>query len=108
MTRRATPLRSPRLTLMLALSRVCDMLRHEWSNRPTLQSRVKAKHTGPASSRTPLLLRAGRGKIGKEVGEETAEVIIEAMRKHRQPPLQSNSALGRSHATRAHVDDAAR
>jgi phosphoribosyl-ATP pyrophosphohydrolase len=44
---------------------------------------LKVKHTNPASSRTALLLRAGRGKIGKEVGEETAEVIIEAIQKHR-------------------------
>ena len=54
---------------------------------------LKAKHTDPASSRTALLLRAGRGKIGKEVGEETAEVIIEAMQKHRHAVLCGSADL---------------
>ena len=54
---------------------------------------LKAKHTDPASSRTALLLRAGRGKIAKEVGEETAEVIVEAMQKHRHAVVCGSADL---------------
>ncbi|MGA8155573.1 MAG: phosphoribosyl-ATP diphosphatase [Rhodoplanes sp.] len=47
----------------------------------------------PASSRTALLLHAGRGKIGKEVAEEAIEVAFEAMQKNRDAVVHSSADL---------------
>ena len=40
---------------------------------------VAARHADPAQSRTARLLRAGRSKIAKKLGEEAVEVVIDAM-----------------------------
>ena len=54
---------------------------------------LQAADADPASSRTALLLCAGRGKIGKEVAEEAIEVAFEAMQKNRDAVVQSSADL---------------
>jgi phosphoribosyl-ATP pyrophosphohydrolase len=40
---------------------------------------LAAKGSDPVVSRTARLLRAGRGKIAKKLGEEAVEVVIDAL-----------------------------
>ena len=44
---------------------------------------IEARSADPAKSRTARLLRAGRAKMAKKLGEEAVEVVIDAM--HGQP-----------------------
>jgi phosphoribosyl-ATP pyrophosphohydrolase len=44
---------------------------------------IAVRDTDPAKSRTARLLRAGRAKMAKKLGEEAVEVVIDAM--HGQP-----------------------
>ena len=44
---------------------------------------IAVRGTDPAKSRTARLLRSGRAKIAKKLGEEAVEVVIDAM--HGQP-----------------------
>ncbi len=54
---------------------------------------LQAADADPASSRTALLLTAGRGKIGKEVAEEAIEVAFEAMQKNSAAVVHSSADL---------------
>ena len=54
---------------------------------------LQAADADPASSRTAQLLRAGCGKIGKEVAEEAIEVAFEAMQNHRGPVVHRSADL---------------
>lgn len=54
---------------------------------------LQAADADPASSRTAQLLRAGRGKIGKEVAEEAIEVAFEAMQKNRDAVVHCSADL---------------
>ena len=40
---------------------------------------IEARSADPAKSRTARLLRAGRAKMAKKLGEEAVEVVIDAM-----------------------------
>ncbi len=40
---------------------------------------IAVRDTDPAKSRTARLLRSGRAKIAKKLGEEAVEVVIDAM-----------------------------
>jgi phosphoribosyl-ATP pyrophosphohydrolase len=44
---------------------------------------IAVRGTDPAKSRTARLLRSGRAKIAKKLGEEAVEVVIDAM--HGEP-----------------------
>ena len=58
-----------------------------------LQKAVLKARDNPTSSRTARLLRAGSGKIGKEVGEEMASLVVEAMQNHRMPVVRRSADL---------------
>jgi phosphoribosyl-ATP pyrophosphohydrolase len=58
-----------------------------------LQKAVLKARGNPTSSRTARLLRAGSGKIGKEVGEEMAPLVVEAMQNHRMPVVRRSADL---------------
>jgi phosphoribosyl-ATP pyrophosphohydrolase len=54
---------------------------------------LAARHTDPAQSRTARLLRAGRSKIAKKLGEEAVEVVIDAMHGNREAVVRESADL---------------
>ena len=54
---------------------------------------VAARHADPAQSRTARLLRAGRSKIAKKLGEEAVEVVIDAMHGHTDAVVRESADL---------------
>jgi phosphoribosyl-ATP pyrophosphohydrolase len=54
---------------------------------------LAAKHADPAQSRTARLLRAGRSKIAKKLGEEAVEVVIDAMHGNRDAVVRESADL---------------
>jgi phosphoribosyl-ATP pyrophosphohydrolase len=54
---------------------------------------LAAKHADPAQSRTARLLRAGRSKIAKKLGEEAIEVVIDAMHGNREAVVRESADL---------------
>src|SRR5882672_5405573 len=54
---------------------------------------LAAKHADPAQSRTARLLRAGRSKIAKKLGEEAVEVVIDAMHGNREAVVRESADL---------------
>jgi phosphoribosyl-ATP pyrophosphohydrolase len=54
---------------------------------------LAAKHADPARSRTARLLRAGRSKIAKKLGEEAVEVVIDAMHGNREAVVRESADL---------------
>jgi len=57
------------------------------------QAVLAAKHADPAQSRTARLLRAGRSKIAKKLGEEAVEVVIDAMHGNREAVVRESADL---------------
>jgi phosphoribosyl-ATP pyrophosphohydrolase len=57
------------------------------------QAVLAAKHADPAQSRTARLLRAGRAKIAKKLGEEAVEVVIDAMHGNREAVVRESADL---------------
>src|SRR3954469_3634875 len=57
------------------------------------QAVLAAKHADPAQSRTARLLRAGRSKIAKKLGEEAVEVVIDAMQGDREAVVRESADL---------------
>ncbi len=57
------------------------------------QAVLVAKHADPAQSRTARLLRAGRSKIAKKLGEEAVEVVIDAMHGNREAVVRESADL---------------
>ena len=57
------------------------------------QAVLAAKHADPAQSRTARLLRAGRSKIAKKLGEEAVEVVIDAMHGNRDAVVRESADL---------------
>jgi phosphoribosyl-ATP pyrophosphohydrolase len=54
---------------------------------------LAARHADPAQSRTARLLRAGRSKIAKKLGEEAVEVVIDAMHGNREAVVRESADL---------------
>jgi phosphoribosyl-ATP pyrophosphohydrolase len=54
---------------------------------------LAARHADPAQSRTARLLRAGRSKIVKKLGEEAVEVVIDAMHGNREAVVRESADL---------------
>ena len=54
---------------------------------------LAARHADPAQSRTARLLRAGRSKIAKKLGEEAVEVVIDAMHGNRDAVVRESADL---------------
>jgi phosphoribosyl-ATP pyrophosphohydrolase len=54
---------------------------------------IAAKNTDPGVSRTARLLRAGRAKIAKKLGEEALEVVIDAMNGDRNAVVRESADL---------------
>src|ERR1700677_3627864 len=54
---------------------------------------LAAKASDPAVSRTARLLRAGRAKIAKKLGEEAVEVVIDAMHGDRDAVVRESADL---------------
>jgi phosphoribosyl-ATP pyrophosphohydrolase len=54
---------------------------------------LAARHSDPARSRTARLLRAGRAKIAKKLGEEAVEVVIDAMHGNREAVVRESADL---------------
>jgi phosphoribosyl-ATP pyrophosphohydrolase len=54
---------------------------------------VAAKDADPATSRTAKLLRAGRGKMGKKLVEEAAEVVIDAINGQNEAVIKESADL---------------
>ena len=52
-----------------------------------------AKGSDPVVSRTARLLRAGRAKIAKKLGEEAIEVVIDAMNGDREAVIRESADL---------------
>ena len=50
------------------------------------------KKGDPARSRTARLIRAGRSKIAKKLGEEAVEVVIDAMQGDREKSLDAGAS----------------
>ena len=51
------------------------------------------KKADPARSRTARLMRAGRAKIAKKLGEEAVEVVIDAMQGDREAVVRESADL---------------
>jgi phosphoribosyl-ATP pyrophosphohydrolase len=51
------------------------------------------KKGDPARSRTARLIRAGRSKIAKKLGEEAVEVVIDAMQGDREAVVRESADL---------------
>ncbi len=51
------------------------------------------KKADPARSRTARLMRAGRSKIAKKLGEEAVEVVIDAMQGDRDAVVRESADL---------------
>ena len=54
---------------------------------------LAARNADPAQSRTARLLRAGRSKIAKKLGEEAVEVVIDAMHGNREAVVRESADL---------------
>jgi phosphoribosyl-ATP pyrophosphohydrolase len=54
---------------------------------------LMAKHADPAASRTARLLRSGRAKVAKKLGEEAVEVVIDAMHGNREALVRESADL---------------
>ena len=54
---------------------------------------LAAQNADPARSRTARLLRAGRAKIAKKLGEEAVEVVIDAMHGNREAVVRESADL---------------
>jgi len=54
---------------------------------------VGLKKADPASSRTARLIRAGRSKVAKKLGEEAVEVVIDAMQGDREAVVRESADL---------------
>jgi phosphoribosyl-ATP pyrophosphohydrolase len=54
---------------------------------------VAARHEDPATSRTSRLLRAGRSKMAKKLGEEAFEVVIEALHGNEDAVVRESADL---------------
>jgi len=54
---------------------------------------IAAKTADPATSRTAKLLRAGRGKMGKKLVEEAAEVVIDAISGQNEAVIKESADL---------------
>lgn len=54
---------------------------------------VAAKDEDPATSRTSRLLRAGRAKMAKKLGEESLEVVIDALDGNRDAVVRESADL---------------
>jgi phosphoribosyl-ATP pyrophosphohydrolase len=54
---------------------------------------VDARHADPGTSRTARLLRAGRAKVAKKLGEEAVEVVIDAMHGSREALVRESADL---------------
>jgi phosphoribosyl-ATP pyrophosphohydrolase len=54
---------------------------------------LAARESDPAVSRTSRLLRAGRSKIAKKLGEEAVEVVIDAMNGDRDAVVRESADL---------------
>lgn len=54
---------------------------------------VAARNEDPALSRTSRLLRAGRAKMAKKLGEEALEVMLDAMQGNRDAVVRESADL---------------
>jgi|SRR6185312_15035214 len=54
---------------------------------------LAAKHADPATSRTSRLLRAGRDKMAKKLGEEAVEVVIGALQANPEAVVRESADL---------------
>lgn len=54
---------------------------------------IAAQGTDPAKSRTARLLRSGRAKIAKKLGEEAVEVVIDAMHGQTEAVVRESADL---------------
>ena len=54
---------------------------------------ISARGTDPAKSRTARLLRSGRAKIAKKLGEEAVEVVIDAMHGQTEAVVRESADL---------------
>jgi phosphoribosyl-ATP pyrophosphohydrolase len=54
---------------------------------------VAAKQADPSTSRTARLLRSGRAKIAKKLGEEAVEVVIDAINGNRSAVVNESADL---------------
>lgn len=54
---------------------------------------IAAKHADPSTSRTARLLRSGRAKIAKKLGEEAVEVVIDAVAGNREAVVNESADL---------------
>jgi phosphoribosyl-ATP pyrophosphohydrolase len=57
------------------------------------RSVVAAQTADPTVSRTARLLRSGRGKMAKKLGEEAVEVVIDAMNGHNEAVVRESADL---------------
>ena len=54
---------------------------------------IAVRGTDPAQSRTARLLRSGRAKIAKKLGEEAVEVVIDAMHGQTEAMVRESADL---------------
>jgi len=54
---------------------------------------LAARNADPASSRTARLIRAGRTKVAKKLGEEAVEVVIDAVNGNRDNVVRESADL---------------
>lgn len=54
---------------------------------------ISARGTDPTKSRTARLLRSGRAKIAKKLGEEAVEVVIDAMHGQTEAVVRESADL---------------
>ena len=54
---------------------------------------LAARHADPAESRTARLLRSGRPKIAKKLGEEAVEVVIDAVNGNHDAVVRESADL---------------
>ena len=54
---------------------------------------LAAKHADPATSRTSRLLRTGRDKMAKKLGEEAVEVVIGALQANPEAVVRESADL---------------
>ena len=54
---------------------------------------IEARSADPAKSRTARLLRAGRAKMAKKLGEEAVEVVIDAMHGQTEAVVRESADL---------------
>src|SRR5580698_7041192 len=57
------------------------------------QAALACRHDDPSTSRTARLLRSGRSKIAKKLGEEAVEVVIDAMHGDRDAVARESADL---------------